>query len=384
MLHLPEPLLRRLFPGRFSAALPSPLPPPPLVPSAPIRLYIGPVNSAGQGFAWARAAERIDGVAAISLKHVGDDAFRYPADVTVPSAVFGGSVAWQRRHFRAVSRFTHVLIEAEMSLFRPWFESDVVREVEALRRRGVVVGFVSHGSDLRVPSIHRAGERWSPFADPDWDAVESLERTTRANLRILELADAPVFVSGPAGRDYWPAATWLPVAIDPTLWVGRAPALQRRVPRVVHAPSRGVIKGTHLIEPMLEGLAERGLIEYRRVENTPAEQMPDVYGEADIVLDSFRTGGYGVAASEAMAAGRLVVSYVSESIREHVRSTRGLEIPIVQAEIDQLEAVLTSIAADPDAYRGFLVDGPAFVDRLHDGRESARVLEPFLTRSPSS
>jgi hypothetical protein len=379
-LYLPEWALRRLFPNRFSGEHPPrPLPPVPPVPDAPVRLYIGPVNSAGQGFAWARAAELLDGVRAVSLKHVGDDVFRYPVDLAVPSAVFGGSTTWQRRHFRAASRFTHVLIESEASLFRPWFESDVEREVEALRRRGVRVGFVSHGSDLRVPSLHRAREKWSPFFDRDWEAVDQLEQSTRANIALLERLGAPVFVSGPAGRDYWPTATWLPVAIDPSRWQGYSPALQRRTLRVVHAPSRDRIKGSHLIEPVLNELAEAGVIEYRRVENVAADDMPGVYGAADVVLDSFRTGGYGVAASEALAAGRIVVSYVSADIREYVRSSRGVEIPIVQAEIDSLKEVLVRVASSRDAYRSLLDEGPAFVERLHDGRESARVLEPFLS-----
>ncbi len=44
----------------------------------------------------------------------------------------------------------------------------------------------------------------------------------------------------------------------------------------------------------------------------PADAMPEVYGGADIVLDQFPLGTYGVAACEALVAGRLVVSHVSD------------------------------------------------------------------------
>ncbi len=96
------------------------------------------------------------------------------------------------------------------------------------------------------------------------------------------------------------------------------------------------MKGTQLIAPVLERLAERGTIDFRYVEGVAAADMPALYGEADIVLDQFRIGSYGVAACEAMAAGRVVVGHVSPAVRSHVLRATGLELPIVEATPDSL------------------------------------------------
>src|SRR5690606_40455222 len=115
----------------------------------------------------------------------------------------------------------------------------------------------------------------------------------------------------------------------------------------------------------LESRAARGLIEYRRVEGVPAGDMPRVYGEADVVLDQLRIGNYGVAACEAMAAGRVVVSHVSEVVREHAREAAGADLPILEATADSLEQVLLDVLADRDRARALAAQGPAFVRTLH-------------------
>ena len=107
--------------------------------------------------------------------------------------------------------------------------------------------------------------------------------------------------------------------------------------------------------------------------------MPAVYGSADIVLDQFRIGDYGVAACEALAAGRVVVGHVSEHARAHVRHATGRDLPIVEATIDSLEAVLTDIVTHRERFAAVAREGLPFVTGVHDGRFSADVLRPFLT-----
>ena len=67
------------------------------------------------------------------------------------------------------------------------------------------------------------------------------------------------------------------------------------------APSNSALKGDPSIDAQLRGLEREGLIEYRRVEGIPYSNMPQLYRTADIVLDQFRLGDYGVSACEAMA-----------------------------------------------------------------------------------
>lgn len=375
---LPERARVRLAPAhaRFG---PDDVPPPPKVPATPVRLYVGPANYAGQGHAWARAAERLPGVGAVSMAAVRQGDFAFPVDDAVPEPVYSLSRGWQRERRALLPRFTHVMVEAGRPLLGQLVRGGALAEARWLAERGVAVAIVCHGSEIRLPSRHRELEPWSPFT-PDWELTAVLEERAARLARGLDRLGLPVLVSTPDLLLDVPAATWLPVVVDVERWAGAGQrgVLEREVPVVVHAPSSSHVKGSELAEPVLESLAVRGLIEYRRVEGVPAGDMPRVYGEADVVLDQLRIGNYGVAACEAMAAGRVVVSHVSEVVREHAREAAGADLPILEATADSLEQVLLDVLADRDRARALAAQGPAFVRTLHDGTRSAEVLSPFL------
>jgi len=138
------------------------------------------------------------------------------------------------------------------------------------------------------------------------------------------------------------------------------------------------MKGSDLVDPVLRRLDAEGLVSYRRVEGVPFAQMGDVYRDADIVLDQFRIGDYGVAACEAMAAGRLVIAHVSDHSREHVRAATGLELPIVESLAGELDVVIRRLLTERKSYQDVAARGVAFVEAVHSGRRSAEVLAPFL------
>jgi hypothetical protein len=169
-----------------------------------------------------------------------------------------------------------------------------------------------------------------------------------------------VLVSTPDLLEHVPQATWLPVVVDVELW-GRAvsdPPLKRERPVVVHAPSNAGLKGSDLIGETLRGLDADGLLEYRELR--------------------------GVAACEAMAAGRLVISHVSESTRAEVRDRTGLELPILETRAESLAATLRDVIADRGGSAALAARGPSFVAAVHDGEQSARVLGGFLGLSTES
>ncbi len=378
---LPEALDERLVAA--AAGRPVSRVPAVQVPSAPVRLYVAPANFAGQGFAWARAVEdHLPGVAARNMAPLGGGRFSYPADYSVPEYVAAGSRRWQRAQRAAVEQFTHVLVEAELPLFPRLGDGSVLSEVRALRRSGVHVATICHGSDIRPPSVHAASSPWSPFLDPKFgDETAKLEQATSRNLRLLEtLRDEGTFafVSTPALLEYVPWASWCPVVVDVERWRTEEEPLRRPVPVVVHAPSKGVIKGTALIEPVLWRLHEEKIIEYRQAKGLDHDQMVDLYRSADVVLDSFRTGNYGVATCEALAAGRVVVARLDDGVRSAARRARGMEIPVVEADPSTLRSVLEDILRDRDRFRTLAAQGPEFVRDLHDGAASARALASFL------
>ena len=131
---IPDSVQMRLRPRLFGfgpADIPDPIQP----PKGSMRLLIAPVNFAGQGYEWARAAERIPEVGARSMAYVAPGAFAFPADYTVPTPVFIRSRDWQRRQARAVTRgFTHVIMEAERPIFGQRYGEDVQRDGRQVQR----------------------------------------------------------------------------------------------------------------------------------------------------------------------------------------------------------------------------------------------------------
>lgn len=379
---LPEALRGRVLPGRYGYSV-ADIPPPIEPPATPVRLFIAPVNYAGQAREWGRAAaENLPGVGAVNLAFRTPDDFTHASDAVVPVGVWAASRRWQRALRRTVlGGFTHAIVEAQRWPFGAPLDESVHGQVRAMQRAGLHVAMLCHGSDIRLPSRHAALNPDSPFAGA-LASTADLERTALESRRLLDRLGLPVFVSTADLLIDAPEAAWLPVVIDVEAWRAEAPPLQRPRPVVVHAPSKGAIKGSELVDPVAQALHDEGLIEYRRIQGVPHEQMREVYGSADIVLDQFRIGDYGVAACETMAAGRLVVGHVNEGVRRAVLDATGSPLPIVEATGATLEAVLRGIVADRAASALTAAAGAEFVRVLHDGRRSAEVLRPFLLGTP--
>ncbi|NIK56818.1 glycosyltransferase [Kribbella shirazensis] len=346
---------------------------------ASVRLLVGPANFAGQGTRWARALEeRAPGVKATSFAF-SKGVLDYPVDYGVPARTYRRNPRWRVNFYNhVVGNYTHVLIEASRSLFGPLYGPDGSYEIRPLLHKGLHVGLIAHGSDVRIPSRHVEIEPWSPFPDIEDEHVELLERNATRAVELFTSYPGPVYVSTPDLLDYVPNAVWCPVIVDVDTWRSNAPVLEHDKPVVAHAPSKSAMKGSELIDPIMERLAERGLITYRRVEGVDPADMPAVYRDADIVLDQFRVGSYGVAACEAMAAGRVVVGHIAQHVRDRVTADTGLELPIVGATPDTVEQVVLDLIAHPEKARETAARGPAFVEQVHDGRWSADALAPFV------
>lgn len=343
------------------------------VPGAPTRVYIAPTNYSGQGYLWARSLERArPSIGARNMAVQLPGGFAFPADTLVPVAAVNASSEWAAAEWAAARQFTHVLVEAERPMFGREFGRSLEAEIAALRAAGVSVAMLCHGTDVRDPDRHRELTRWSPY--PEDPRTETLRRDAHENLALLERLGLPTFISTPDLAADVPWAAWCPVVVDAARFAADAPAFERDRPRVIHASSNPVQKGSHLIEPALAPLVDAGRIDSELVMATPASEMPGVFAGADIVLDQFRLGSYGVAACEAMAAGRVVVGHVLPVVRERVERDFGIALPIVEATPDTLREVVEGLVADADRARAIASAGPAFVERVHTGAASADAL----------
>lgn len=348
----------------------------PSFPDAATRLLIGPSNTAGQGWQWARATEAgNDGVAAQSLfvqRSAGQRSFRFPADVTITHAMLSGDPALHRD--RVLTEATHVLAESGRSVLEDFYSRTAVDDAPALAAHGIKQALLFHGSDIRDLRRHRELYEHSPFTDLDDPYFVAVQRTVDRSTEVLAALDVPVFVSTPDLLDFVPGGRWLPVVVDVDRFATAAPALQGDRPVVLHAPSNPRLKGTHAIEPVLTELDARGWITYRRLEGVPNAEIPGAIHAADIVVDQVVLGNPGVLAAETMAAGRLVLAHLAPQVRERMNGA-----PIVDATPDSLRERLLEILDDRGRFAAQAAAGVEYARAHHNGTRSREVLLEFLT-----
>lgn len=337
-------------------------------------LLIGPMNYAGQAHQWAQAVSK-HGVFAASLAIESPGGFAFPATASVPAGVYVGSRRWQKSQWRELDSFSHIIIDSFGSLRGRGTAGNIAAEVSKLQARGIQVAYLCHGSDIRSPQAHAKRHTHSPFHQGDWSQlIHSVQR----NSATLAKWPGPVFFSTPDLVLDVPQGQWVPVVVDGEKWHTQNPLLQAEIPTVLHVPSNPVIKGSAAVDAVCQKLAAEGLIQYERVIGVPSAQMPELVKGADIVIDQLLLGAYGVAACEAMAAGRLVIGYVDEQVRQFVREQVAAELPMWQSDPRTLETQLRSILENRDQARTMAAQGPQFVQQVHSGEVSAQVILDWL------
>lgn len=348
------------------------------------KLAIGPINQCGQATFWAAAVREHLPATATSFAPAGWLARRVPganlqgpADHSIPHRRLSVG-AWRRRRIESfVGEYTHLMVESLVPVLSGTPGNDLGDDLAELRALGIQTSIVLHGSEIRDPAAHLARHHASYFAEASREWVDLMTATVSRNRALIDDLGLPVFVSTPDLLLDVPRARWLPLTIDVDEWSGGREVFREGEPPVVlHLPSRRdpPIKGTQYIEPVLADLERRGLIRRLTPETVPHAEMRALVQSADVVVDQILTGSYGVAAVEAMAAGRVVVGHVDDETRALLPEPP----PIVSGRPDELVDALERLVADLEGSRATASRGVDYVRRWHDGRAAADVLAAHL------
>ncbi|MGN6250582.1 MAG: hypothetical protein ACTHNS_02075 [Marmoricola sp.] len=244
--------------------------------------------------------------------------------------------------------------------------------MERIKEMGVSLSLIAHGSDVRDPERHADHVDDSYFAHIDPTFARWLIRRSASNRKLALSCGRPVFVSTPDLLLDIPGAQWLPLSVDVGQWA--APERRGRgKPRVLHAPS-SALKGSDVIDPVLEDLAAAQVIEYVRLDRVAHEEMPALVATADIVVDQIRTGSYGVAAVEAMVSGAVVVGFLSPTVRALLPADPG----IVDAPPRHFEGALRGLLASRGEWPSIVASSQAYARTWHNGVRSAEVLSSII------
>ncbi|MER6503349.1 glycosyltransferase [Streptomyces sp. NPDC001455] len=343
--------------------------------STPVKLGIGPANYAGQGAAFAQALSQANPDVSVEVvMNKRAESFDYPADVYVDAERLGDLDVQLQQVQRIVGRYSHLIVDAFMPVFGRLNGDTIAGDLAALSKARIKVALLSHGSDIRHPARHLERHEYSLFRDAPEGIAERLQAKAEVNRRIADESGLPVFVTTPDLLDDLPMAKWTPLVVDVESWAADRPVMERKRPIVLHAPSKRWTKGTDRVMPVLTDLHDKGVIDFRLVEGIPWAEMQALVKESDLVLDQVTTGSYGTFAVEAMAAGKPVIAYISDS----VKAAANGDLPVVSATPDTLRAVLGGLIDDRDGTAAIGRASAEFARTYHDGRWTAQVLSGFL------
>ena len=338
------------------------------------RLLIGPTNTVGQGSAWASVARAHLGVEVEVWKaKLGNEPYPYQVERVLQPEIRD---AQERAALvnEITQRFTHVINESGQPFGSARSMRRVIQDAYSRRLRGVRTAMIFHGSDIRLPSMHRAENPDSPFHRSNDGLTEKLERLVSARRTRLNFWLGTTFITTLDLHAYVARATWLPVVITPG-WLAPAPPIDFTTPRpkVLHMWTRRAFSQSEAIDQICSALHAEGLIEYRSVAGLPPEEVRAQVLWADVVIDKVGFGATGVFASEALATGRLVIGAVGDRARKILP-----EHPVIDATTKTFEGVLRALIADRSTWATRAAAGQAFARKYHDGRYSAAVLAKWM------
>jgi hypothetical protein len=313
--------------------------------------------------------------------HTHDQSVIYPADIYAVGEHTGDLNFQLDRARRVLGSYTHYLADSFTPALGRLNGGHIQDDLPSLRAAGIKVALLAHGSDVRDPERHMNRYEHSHFHAADEAVLAALAKKSARNRRVAAKSGLPQFVTTPDLLDDLPGARWAPLVVDIDSWAGGAggaaerPAMERRRPLVVHAPSKRWTKGTERVVPVLEELERAGAIEFRMATGVPWARVRELVREADIVVDQFAVGTYGTFACEGMAAGRPVVAFLDERVHQNV----GIRPPVVNATPGTLHSALESLLDDREFAIRTARESVEYVRTYHDGTYTAGVLDGFLS-----
>ncbi|MGV9762665.1 glycosyl transferase family 1 [Micromonospora tulbaghiae] len=343
--------------------------------AGPVRLGLGTANYAGQlsALAVAITTARAD-VGAELVMAKPPATYRYPADRYLNYPGEHRLDVQIARAERVLGWYTHLIVDAFRPVLGRLNGDDIAADLPALRRARLKVALLAHGSEIRHPGAHLERHAESAFRDAPEELRERLTAVAERNRRTAQESGLPFFVTTPDLLDDVPFATWAPLIVDVDAWACDRPVLERTRPVVLHAPSNRWTKGTDRLLPRLQELHDRRIIELRLVEGLPHSEMRRLVQDCDIVVDQLVMGSYGTFSCEGMAAGKVVVAYVSEGPHR----AAGVQPPIANATPGTLVKTIESLLDDRPAAVALAAEGARYVRDHHDGRRTAEAFDAFL------
>lgn len=232
------------------------------------------------------------------------------------------------------------------------------------------------GSDIRIPKIAVDDNPYLAklLLDANNDYAISYERSRTSQERfarygfecLIPASELLAYVQ----QDLFPSPFKTEVRLIISEFDPKYPDPTRRRPVVVHMPSRLMAKGTPSVLRAIEQLKAQYDFEFKLIHGVPHPEALAMVRDCDIMLDQFVIGSFGMAAVEAMALGKPALCYIKPSLVSRLPP----DLPIINANQDNLVEVLGSLLEDGQRRHEIGRQSRAYVEKYHDAHQIARQL----------
>lgn len=145
------------------------------------------------------------------------------------------------------------------------------------------------------------------------------------------------------------------------------PVCQGKKITIMHAPTDRGCKGTDIIQEVMDRIKVKYKnVDFVLVEGLTHREALKLYEKADLVIDQLYVGWYGGLAVEVMKMGKPVVCYIREEDLVFIPKAMNEELPIINANKDNLFEVLSSCIENPAFLKEKAKQSLDYVNKWHD------------------
>lgn len=155
----------------------------------------------------------------------------------------------------------------------------------------------------------------------------------------------------------------LPVPLN---YVTRCVSTQRIIPRIIHAPSSPIFKGTKYILDAINNLKSKTGVhfEFEMISNLSHDEAIKKYSECDIIINQVLAPTPGRLGFEGLALGKVVLSFLGKDFGYDEKLSN--ECPIVDVYPENLENKLYELIINKELRQTIASQGPAYIKKYHD------------------
>jgi glycosyltransferase involved in cell wall biosynthesis len=253
-------------------------------------------------------------------------------------------------------------------------------DLKIAKKLGKPIFMTLQGCDIRIAEKSNKNNKYTPCTSGACSAYADCIKTYDSQRiifakNILPLCDK-VFYLNPELGHFVPNGIFLPYAnVDLNEYKDFFYKKSvNKIPKIIHAPSNGAIKGTSFILEALNELKKSYEFELVLVEGLPHKKALEIYRTGDIAIDQVLAGWYGGIAVELMAMGIPVLSYIRESDLKYVTPRMIRELPILPIYLDSLVSDLSKILDQRSKWEQWGLESQLFVRRWHNPQVIAKAM----------